>query len=214
MNNKLKKIIIIASTAIALIIVISIYFIIDNASKTATVTFMIAPLSAEVKLNGQSYNTNDTYRIKPGNYTLSIEKNGYFEPYYEEFIINDNETKDFYISLEPIEGTDWYELHPEDSMSLDAIIDEEETIKSDYIEDNYPLFGILPISVDYYDNESAYVYYIISYDLTDYENPIVLIKDYTGGNYENALNRIRLEGYNPENYTIEYRDESEDYLDY
>lgn len=110
-----------------------------------------------------------------------------------------------------IEGTNWYEEHPEDGIIMDTIIEHELNEASEFITEKYPLLGILPINVEYYTNDSEYVYYIISYDLKETDNPTILIKDYTGNNYDNAINRIKLEGYDPTNYKIEYQDKTTEY---
>lgn len=78
--------------------------------------------------------------------------------------------------------------------------------------DKYPIISQLPINISYYgSNYSGYTNYVISYEADDdYKNIKLIITDYTGGNRENALNEIRKRGYNPSDYTIEYKDESAD----
>ena len=76
----------------------------------------------------------------------------------------------------------------------------------DYLTKNYPLLTKLPITVEYYKNNSVYVYYIISYQVDKNNQPTVIIKDFTGGNYDSALTRIKAEGFEPNNYKIEYQD--------
>lgn len=75
-----------------------------------------------------------------------------------------------------------------------------------------PILNQLPIKVSRYsDNYSTYINYTIDYKINDEETDFTItITDYTGGNRENALNEIRKRGYNPSDYTIEYKDESAD----
>ena len=207
MNKKIKIIIGIASFFMVSIIAISVFFIVDNLRKTASITFAIAPLSADIKLNGVSYNNSQTYNVVPDNYVLE----GYFEPYQEVFTLKDHESKTVYLEMTAIEGTNWYEDHPEDGIIMDTIIEHELNEASEFITEKYPLLGILPINVEYYTNDSEYVYYTISYNLEDTNNPIILVKDYTGNNYDNAINRIKLEGYDPADYKIEYQDKTEQF---
>ena len=211
---KLKTLIISSIAIIFAIISISVYFIIDNLQKTATIEFIVAPLSANIDLNGRSYTSYVEHKIKPGNYELVIQKEGFFEPYYETFYIQDGEQKTIYVELAVIEGTNWYQDHPEDAAGVDAVLDGKLTAYTEYIIENYPLITVLPITVEYYEPDTTYVYYIISYSFIEGEPPTVLIKDYTGNNYEKALDRIRLEGYDPAQYTIQYFDESEDIRSY
>ena len=60
--------------------------------------------------------------------------------------------------------------------------------------------------VEYFKNNSTYIYYVISYNVNDNNRVTILIQDYTGNNYNQAIERIKAEGFNPEDYTIEYRD--------
>lgn len=204
----IKTIIAILAVFIIVIVGISTFFIIEEASKTASITFMIAPGSANITLNNQSYSNSHTHRIKPGTYNLSITKEGYFEPFQESFSIESGETKEYYMELKQLEGAeDYYSLFPEDAKIFDPIIAREIDDANDYIKANFPLLGVLPITVEYYlPNGADYVHYIISYSWDMSSDPTVIIKDYTGGNQSLALERIRSEGYNPDDYTIEYRD--------
>ncbi|MBO7718502.1 hypothetical protein J6S37_03355 [Candidatus Saccharibacteria bacterium] len=205
----LTKIIIIFTVIVLIIIGISAYFIIDNAQKTATISIFVAPKSADITLNDENYPNMSEIRVRPGDYSLSITKEGYFESYYEEFTILDNQTRSFFIALAPIDGTNWYENHPDDSYTLDTIEDAKlvETNKNNIA--NYPLLASLPITVEYYKTDSTYVYYVISYELYTGGTPTILVKDYSGNNYEDALDRVRLLGYNPDDYVIEYQDLTE-----
>lgn len=92
---------------------------------------------------------------------------------------------------------------------------EEEENQEEQFYDKYPLAAKLPIRIDYYvDGYGAQVKYNIYSHLTgegENESFSVLIEDYTGGNYEPALERIRNLGFNPDDYEIEYKDLSEEY---
>ena len=72
----------------------------------------------------------------------------------------------------------------------------------------------LPIKIDYFaGGYGKQTRYDIEGDLNTYENGEntfkIIITDYSGGNYEAALTRIRDLGYNPDDYTIEYTDLSQ-----
>lgn len=90
---------------------------------------------------------------------------------------------------------------------------EEERIES--FDKKYPLSTQLPIRIEYYtEGYGAYVKYNIFSNVGGTEDDqtfSVLIEDYTGGNYEPALERIRKLGYDPEDYDIEYVDLSDEY---
>ena len=73
--------------------------------------------------------------------------------------------------------------------------------------ERYPLYGELPIIVDDFDFASRSS---IHYEMRGYFNEqnelVMVINDYSGGNYEAALSKIRALGYSPEEYIIEYYD--------
>lgn len=73
---------------------------------------------------------------------------------------------------------------------------------------SFPIMQDLPIQIEYYkDGYGEYIHYDIYGDLSykDGQNSFkIYIKDYTGGNYEAALQRIIDLGYKPSDYEIEY----------
>ncbi len=77
---------------------------------------------------------------------------------------------------------------------------------SDDISAKFPITHYLPETVEYYSNNySSYTKYRIAYLLLDDNSRIVLtITDYTGGNREKALDKIREFGFNPDDYEIQY----------
>lgn len=84
---------------------------------------------------------------------------------------------------------------------------------NDSLEEKFPIISSLPIMVEYYsDDYSLYTKYFISYALLDGDTKVELkITDYTGGNYENALLKVKELGYEPSDYEIEYNDVSNEY---
>ena len=68
-HNKWIKIILCVDVLIVIvIIIISIY----NNTKNAFITFDITPVDATISINSNSNYSNSTYRIQPGNYTITI----------------------------------------------------------------------------------------------------------------------------------------------
>lgn len=59
---------------LAIIVIAGI--LIWNATKTATVTFSVAPLDAKITLSGQGDYENGTYKLHPGNYEVTISRDG------------------------------------------------------------------------------------------------------------------------------------------
>lgn len=87
-----------------------------------------------------------------------------------------------------------------------AMYNDSQDVKN--IEDN-PLYNDLPIIVDEFDfNSRESVHYEVRGYFNTNNKLVVVINDYTGGNYENGLNKVRELGYNPEDYAIEYLDQA------
>ncbi len=99
-------------------------------------------------------------------------------------------------------------------VCTDAVI-EQENETNDILE-RFPIMKVLPIDIEYYaDGYGAYTHYTISSDFGYNEDKSkqtfsVLITDYTGGNYDDAIQRITNLGYNPKDYNIIYQDYSEE----
>lgn len=73
---------------------------------------------------------------------------------------------------------------------------------------NDPVFSVLPVSVSYYSgNYSQYTEYSIK-AVVDGDKITIVIDDATGGNYDAAVGKLKESGISPENYSIEYHDES------
>lgn len=77
----------------------------------------------------------------------------------------------------------------------------------------FPIIQVLPVMVDYYENNyTVYTKYYITYDIVgDNESIVLEIDDYTGGNYDKAIAKIRELGYDPDDYEITYSDISSEY---
>ena len=81
-----------------------------------------------------------------------------------------------------------------------------------------PFLVQLPLEVSFYENTySGYVHYAITYeqtpDLTDENKQVltVIITDYTGGNHDRALAKLKSLGADVSKYNIQYVDDSANY---
>ena len=207
-KKHLRSIIIVFFLFSLIIFSFSLYFLIEDAQKTVTIKFFVAPASANITMNGESFSNLKTHKIRPGDYELIISKPDYFETWTANLTLNDGDSKGVYLQLNPLPSTNWYKDHPDEAHVIDIIIDHELSEKSALFQKEYPLIKKLPIKVEYYKNNSVYVYYAISYVINDDNTPTILINDYTGNNYDLALDRIRSEGFNPDDYYIEYQDKT------
>lgn len=204
-KNKVMWLAGICGALVVLIIVISVIFIIINAGKTATLDIVVAPVTAEVKIDGKTYK-NGTYKFEPGEVEVSITKDG-FTTEEKTLVLEDGVTTKLYTYLMPIDGSfEWYLDHEEDMMILNTIGDAQANTDSAAYKDKYPIIEALPI---------VYVNYDENWDLTEFrvdggmfegcEQIFCLkISDTTGGNRERALQEIKEKGFEPDDYEIIY----------
>lgn len=80
-----------------------------------------------------------------------------------------------------------------------------------------PILTYLPLDVSFYANTySGYVHYTVTYELVpdieheDRETIELVITDYTGGNYDRAIAKLKTYQNDLSKYTIRYDDESEE----
>lgn len=207
------KTIIAASVMILILILsISLFFIINDVSQSATIRFMIAPSSAQISLDDMTFQSAETYNIAPGEYNLTISKDG-FLPYQKTITLNEEDTLNLNIALEVAPGNeDYYEKHPEEAYALETIWANQMMSSGEEVLKKAPLISLLPIEVEYYIQGKQYVHYQITFRVDSSNQVTILINDYTGGNHDAALERIRSEGYNPQDYSIKYQDHSQEYI--
>lgn len=207
MYNPKKKLLIILVVFFVIVILSSVIFYLINRQKTASLDILIAPSSATVRLNGKKYKTNQTYQLKPGSYTVTISASEFIS---QEFTISlsDNQSDKLYTILNPEVGNeDWYEQHPKDLNIANIISDYYSNLNLQEYREKYPIVNILPIQVVEV-NQTTYDWteYRIDYgNFTGCDSDFCLkITDSTGDNYNNAIEKMKSAGYNPEQYQIIY----------
>lgn len=194
---------------IIVLIIICAVVIIDKTTKTATIDLRFAPATATATINGKKYN-NGTHNIEPGTYTIEIEQDGFIKT-TETFIAEKDKTTKVFILLESETGDNWWlNDTTTDPMILGSIVAELANKKGEEFKEKNPIIKSLPIKIEYFsEDHSKYIKYTINYKLSeDKESFTLTITDYTGGNYNAALNNLKRRGYNPEDFKIEYIDSS------
>ena len=87
-----------------------------------------------------------------------------------------------------------------------AMYDDSQDVEN--IEEN-PIYNELPVVVDEIDFESRMsIHYEIRGFFNEENQLVIVINDYSGGNYEEGLNKIWELGYNPEDYIVQYVDQA------
>lgn len=204
-NEKSRKWLFGVIVAVITILAFSLVMIIIDSRKSATLDILVAPSSATIKINDQKYE-NGTYRFEPTTLSYEISKEG-FSTKSGTLELKDGETVKLYMYLIPENGSlDWYLKHEDDQMILNSIGDAEAHRDSTaYLLAN-PVIQALPIIYANYDENWDYTEFRV--DGGTFENCTkdfcLKITDTTGGNYENAVKKIREAGFDPQNYEIIY----------
>lgn len=110
---------------------------------------------------------------------------------------------------------------PEDSLYGSSNCKDNSSVNNpvENLYDTHPLLSHLPLDVAFYQNTySGYVHYTVTFetipDLEDKNKQTVelVITDYTGGNYDRAISKLKSLDANLDKYSIRYVDESADYI--
>jgi hypothetical protein len=104
MHRKPATIILIALLVALIAIAVgrAIYLKINNA----TLKVVVAPADAKVLVGSKRYK-NGEHRIKPGEYSVSVTREG-FEDYTETLKIEENGYGEIYLCMDNTDGVDWY----------------------------------------------------------------------------------------------------------
>lgn len=202
-QNKLRWLLWGAGIGIIVILLITlIYLIIDNKNNV-TMKILVTPQSAKIIINEKEYQ-NGSYKVPAGSYDIKISKEG-FVSQEQQYEVGEGGKINIYAMLEQEEGkTNWYDEHEEDALLVDPIMEYLNSLRLKEQKEKYPLLEVLPIEVEYYEkNYSQYVKYKIYGEISQ-SKVVIRIVDYTGDNYEKALENIRARGYRPEDYQVIY----------
>lgn len=197
MQNK-KTLFLVAVLLVVSISAFLIFKIISDKSKTARFTIAVAPKSSIIALNGIRTKAGVT-KVEPGKYYITIKKTG-FKSYENTIDVNKNDNKNVAVVLESNskDTANWYNTHPEDQKIAEKIssfnFDERETTNST----QSPILSQLPFI-------GPGSYYRIDYSDTDKNGRLNLSITLDSEEYkEDALSWIKSQGFNPEDYNIQY----------
>lgn len=193
--------------ALVVIIAISVYFIMDDLAKTAKVKIIVAPSTATVKIGEEKFAAYGEFKIRPGEYAVEVLAEGFLTK-QTEIKTTAGETAEIKLYLEAEEGNNYYSENAKDATILGDLKAAETQRKVDELKKEYPILEKLPIKIDFYTNDySKRVKYTITYQLKDGNDGFsIVISDYTGGNYEAALEKLTARGAKLEDYEIRYED--------
>ncbi len=210
-NHRKGLITTLISIAVAIVLV-SVYFIVVNKINSATIDIRVVPQNAKILINDKEYKSIQSYSIRPGDYTIEVSAEGFFTE-TSSFSVAEGETYKIDMFLEPTDDNlNWYSEHRDDALILGEIKNALSSKAVQKLQSENPILSELPMNIDYYtNNNSARVKYTISYKLEENNTKIILvITDYTGGNYNDAISRLEKRGVGKDQYVIRYVDKTSD----
>ena len=212
-----KVITILGVVAFLVILGISIYSIVWNNINSAYVNVTVLPPMAKVKIGEKDCSTYGECRMAPGEYLVEISCEGFISQSFN-LVVGDGYADGNFINLylEPEEwNADWYEknLNDTEKMIMGEIVYQNANAKLKELKDENPALESLPVRVEYFTTDySKKVKYTINSQLNnDGTGFIIIITDYTGGNYEDALEKLRARGIDIDKYEIDYSDISNEF---
>ncbi len=208
-SDKRRKLIIFVASIIGffIMVIIIILLYMSDARKTATLQTLIAPSFATITIDGKTYPVNQDIRLEPHHTTATISADGFKNQEIELDLIT-NEASEVVTFLMPNDGTlAWYEDRPKEFDLYQQVVQRQATIDGNDFLEEYPIANFIPYTyVDY--NSATNVWTEYRLDIGKFEgckrDICIKITDSTGGNHEHALNLIRKNGYNPDDYEIIY----------
>lgn len=175
----------------------SIYLKVNNA----TLKVVVAPADAKVVVGGRRYK-NGEHRIKPGEYDVSVTREG-FEDYTEKLTIEENGYSEVYLCMDNTDGTDWYGNNEKYAKLCDQI-HEHQYDKETAEKFSDKIFSVTPFhsydkgfNIDARLNEETG-------KITVTIEPLSCRYDRAKGLEKNALEWLEKAGLNLDDYTIEY----------
>lgn len=208
-----KKIVVGIFLVILTLVGIGVYYLIWNSIYCAKVNIVVAPSIAKVKIDGGEYNSTGEFRIKPGEYEAEIYADGFISKSVNITAVKD-ETVNLYEYLDPTdENANWYNEHDSDADTRSAIILVKADEANRKLAEENPIINVLPVEIEYYaDNYSSYVKYNLRYEVNEKGEITIIIDDYSGGNKELALKKLKTLQPDYEKYTIKYNDKTNERL--
>lgn len=204
---KATTIITIASIGFAVLVVFIIFLAITNSRKSSTLHTIIAPSFATLTINNKTYHPNQDHRLEPGNYQVKITADGFQEKSLQ-IELSPNQTTNLYQYLTPNDhDISWYYQNSKEAELFSQVTDAMANQQADQYREQYPIVSLLPISVVEVDKETYTMkeYRIDVGKFTDCKTDFCLkITDMTGGNQTAAYDKLRENGYNPDDYEIIY----------
>lgn len=192
-------------------VLLAILIIVIHNSKTVTIDVMVAPREAVVELNGAKYENLQSHNVAPGEYHVVLSMEGMQTKEFDLSLTDGNFVRIWDYLLDAEGGFSYYIAHPEDVAILESVADDEAKVWLEEYNKVWGIVNILPIKYDSFTPDYAYyTQYEIVLDSREDCPKILCLKivDGTGGNEQAAIDKIKENGFNPDDYEIKYEYDS------
>ena len=195
---------------VVVVLVASLGFLVHSTIYSGRVAVMVAPSVAKVRVGEHEFGAMGEYTVEPGEYAVEVSAEGFVSK-TGRLVVREGATVEVALFLEPLEGNaSWYDEHPGDALVKGEVLNAETLKLVDEVLARTPSLAELPWTVEYFaEGYADYVKYVISYEY-DFESLEaggagyrLVVKDYTGGNYERAMEWVRKRGLSEVGLTYE-----------
>ena len=200
---------------LVLILAISLGFLIHGRIYSAELEIMVAPMISKVKLGDMEFPPSGNFKMKPGEYTVEIEAEGFETKTGKISLKADTKSElSLYLISNSESTANWYETHAGDALIVGEIENAEALKRVNALLEKEPVLKQLPVTVEYYSGDySEYTKYIISYGLDDSNRGFYFImKDYTNAGVSSAISKLTEMGMDMTGVELRYEDLSGDSL--
>jgi len=184
---------------IVIVIVIAGFVLTFNNQKSAKITLLVVPNTADITINGNNYNDGQV-SLKPGKYVLKASLSG-FSTQQENFTVTKNQKLlvGFVMSPNSPSTNNYYYKHPTQEMLSEALADNLNNQYSNQTIKKEPIVKFLP------HNGPDYIYSInYAVNPNSQTEPIIQITANNPLSTDAALNWIELMGYNPADLNLQF----------
>ena len=204
MNQNVRKLIYIAVAVVAVGLIASVFILgLQSRGKTATIEVQSAvPDDINVTIDGNKVASTGKVSVEPGEHTLVAKRKG-FEDQTHKVSVGALETKTVRLLLTPNgpEGSEWARAHPTQFLEYEGRAGQIQEQTSVNLTQKYPLIAHLPEV-----RSSWRVDYGRSVAHPNDPNALAITITYGGDiDKQNALDWIKSEGFNPNDYEIIYK---------
>lgn len=200
-RSRLIKIIL--AFIVAILIALAGYFIFNQVrhSQEAKINIYVLPEDSTVKVDSQIVKKRSIY-VKPGEHTVEASKTG-FRTDKRKVSVKKKDVIDLYLLPYPVsqEALNWLRQNPDVQRLREEYAAHNVAQIQAKLKEKYPILEILPIVTPYYRID----YGVSEKNPDDPESIALYITSATEANKNLALERIKDEGFNPNNYEIVYK---------